>query len=151
MKIPPGTPEPLTTSWGPHLDAGRWVEPTPEVLFATSQIIEQLESASESEESTEVGDSPEEDDASLDGSTANEDEPDHVPATADSEREATPDLEREATPDSVHEATDVGEREVLRQALIMEMHRLDRAQIERRDEADMRELLARILSRRPLW
>lgn len=136
MKIPPGTPEPLTTSWGPHLDAGRWFKPTPEVSFATSQVIEQLETAFESEEDSEVGNSSEED-------TTIEDDSECVPATEN--------LEREATADSEHEATADSEREARRQAAMRQMYRFDRAQVERRDDADMRESLARILPRGPLW
>ena len=149
VKIPPGSPEPVMTSWGPHLDSSRWFAPTSEVFFVPSQDDEALESASSSEwplpdlealESEAPSEWPSEDDASSEEAseghesseddTTNKDDSDHEPSTTDPEREA-----------SIHAF--IQTQETMR----WQMRRNDRTQIERREEADMRESLARIAPR----
>lgn len=132
MKIPPGTPEPVTTMWGPHLDSGSWVEPTSEVLFVPSQDSEALETASSSEDSSEKSESSEgssEDRESAEDDTTNNDDPDGVPSTTDAEGETR----RQARMQTL--------------ARMRQIYRFDRRQIERRDSADLGESLTRIAFR----
>ena len=130
VKIPAGTPEPVSMRWGPDSDAARWFAPTTEAAFATSQGNEEPETAPASEESSE--------DSSSESSTANatnEDDSDNRPAIADSEREAR---RLRATRRWARIQT---------QAAMRQMGRYDQAQNERRNQADMRESFARVFSR----
>lgn len=134
VKILPGTPEPVTTIWGPHFDANRWVELSSTVLFAPSQDNDPLETASSHEESSEDSESSEE---SSGGRESSEDDTTNVPSTTYSQTETR--IQR------------IQDRIIQTQGMMSRMYRRYRAQNARREEADMNESLARIAPRGLLW